>query len=104
MEEEIIIYDVNVFLTKDSPDTKEDVLIGPLDTPGTPIKGPYITMCPTFRRLEQIAIECYGSWADWEPYRCTFSFHGENGCDMFISIAKHEFSHIITEKNIWVRE
>jgi len=102
LEKEMICdVDVDVFLTEDSPDTKEDVLTGPLDTPGSPIRGPYIKMCPTFRRLEQIAVECGGGWENWEPYRCTYHFNSEDQCDMFIDISKNEFDHILIEKKIW---
>jgi hypothetical protein len=68
-----IIYDVDIFLTKESPD--EDVLSG---------------LCETYRIFDKIAHECEGAWDDWEPNRCTFSFDTKEASNRFVSRIRSE--------------
>ena len=99
MKEELF-YFVDVWLTDKATDTPEELLRHPFEK-NAPLHGSYVNMCPTFKRLEQIAVECCGGWIDWEANRCTFSFDSENGCDTFIDIATHEFGDKIEiEKDI----
>ena len=67
------VYDVDVFLTTESPDDTESIMSGPLD-------GGF---CETYAILDKLANECDGGWVDWEPYRCTYNFPSKNKSDEF---------------------
>jgi len=62
------LYDVDVLLTANAPDTKDDVLRDPF-TEG---------LSPTYAKVQEIALKHGGHWADWEPYRITFEIPVEN--------------------------
>lgn len=76
-------YDVDVYLTTESPDPNDRVFSGPFD-------GGF---CETYSLLEKLANECGGGWEDWEPYRCTYSFSNKENSD--------EFCRLIVEDGIY---
>ena len=91
------VYDVNVFLTNESPDPDDDMLSGPLDC----------GFCETYNLFQNLAVECGGSWADWEPYRCTYSFPNKDKMNEFCKRAVNdglwESRKVNIKQKVWER-
>ena len=72
-------YDVDVLVTKDTPEY--NFCCGPLS-------GGF---CEPYAIAQRFAEACNGSWGDWEPYRCTYSFPNKKNQDKFCEILDVRF-------------
>ena len=72
-------YDVDVLVTEDTPE---------FDFYYWPLSGGF---CEPYALAQKFAEACNGSWEDWEPYRCTYSFPNEEMQNKFCEILDVKF-------------
>ena len=91
-----MVYDVDVLVTEDTPE---------FDFCSGPLSGGFIEPYEVAQRFAEV---CNGSWADWEPYRCTYNFPDEESQGKFCEILDVKFTDhykmVYEKKEPWDRD
>jgi len=76
------MYNVRVCLTENCPDSIEEIL-----------HGPGFSLGPTQDKVQEIAKQFKGSFADWEPLCCDYSFSSKKSANRFIETVNKTFNN-----------